>query len=107
MHAERDGWSPEEIARAAATNEKGLPRIDFIAEAQICPIYTGPLKIQKSRTRTVITVAGGAFEAREVLKQCTAQKSGCVPVGSEALSEIVKPRQPYGYDLVVQVVSFR
>jgi hypothetical protein len=104
MHAERAGWSPAEIARACSSNDKGLARIDFVAEAQSCPVCGGPVKTEKSRTRVVMTVAQGAFEAKEVLKRCAALQPGCAgSLGSRALSEIVKPRQRYGYDLIVQV----
>ncbi|MBW2734723.1 MAG: phage integrase N-terminal SAM-like domain-containing protein [Deltaproteobacteria bacterium] len=58
--------------------------------------------IRRSRTRTVVTLAEGMFEAKEVLKQC-AGKTICPTVGSSALAKLVKPRQRYGYDLVVHV----
>jgi hypothetical protein len=104
MHAERAGWSPAEIARACSSTDQGLPRIDFVAEAQSCPVCNGPVKTKKSRTRVVMTLEQGAFEAKEVLKQCASQQPGCAgSLGSQALSQIVKPRQRYGYDLIVQV----
>jgi hypothetical protein len=102
LHGERAGWSPSEVARAAAAEGTGLPRIDFVAEADHCGGCGGPLAVQKSKTRKVVTLAEGAFEAREVLKHC--DRPGCATnVGSEVLRGIVRPRQRYGYDLVVHV----
>lgn len=49
-----------------------------------------------------MTLAQGPFEAREVVKQCVA--SDCTQIlRSEALGRLVKPRQRYGYDLIVHV----
>jgi len=50
----------------------------------------------------VVTLAEGAFEAREVLKRC-ADSPACPVLGSEALARIVRRYQRYGYDLVVHV----
>jgi len=58
--------------------------------------------VRRSRTRTVATLAEGAFEAREVLKQC-ARRTTCPVVGSSTLAALVKARQRYGYDLIVHV----
>ena len=73
-----------------------------MAEAETCPRCGGPLDIQKSRTRTIVTLAEGTLEAREICKSCAGTKS-CPTVRSEALRRIVKPRQRYGYDLIVQI----
>ncbi len=58
--------------------------------------------MQKSKTRTVVTLGAGAFEAREVRKRCV-QGAGCPALGSAALARVVKPGQRYGYDLIVHV----
>ena len=76
--------------------------IDFVAEAHQCPACGGALRVQKSRQRTVVTWAEGAFRAREVLKQCT-QSAAWPVVGSSELARRVPSRQRYGYDLIVQV----
>lgn len=76
--------------------------IDFVAEAHQCPACGGALRVQKSRQRTVVTRAEGAFRVREVLKQCT-QNSACPVVGSSELARRVPSRQRYGYDLIVYV----
>ncbi|MDF1556406.1 MAG: hypothetical protein P1P84_25290 [Deferrisomatales bacterium] len=57
--------------------------------------------MQKTHTRTVITLAHGAFQARETRQVCDASPSVCPPVGSATLARLVKPRHRYGYDLVV------
>ena len=58
--------------------------------------------MQKSKTRTVVTLGAGAFEAREVRKRCV-QGADCPALGSAALARVVKPGQRYGYDLIVYV----
>lgn len=75
--------------------------IDFAAEAERCPTCGGALRVQKSKKRTVITLAEGAFEAREIRKQCA--KSCSVPSSSGVLRRLIRPGQRYGYDLIVHV----
>ena len=67
----------------------------------ICPFCSESLQIYKSKRKTVITVAHGAFEARETFKQC--DRVCAPPIGSEALRELVRPGQRYGYDVIVHV----
>jgi hypothetical protein len=59
------------------------------------------LHVQKSHTRTVVTLAHGAFQAREIIKQCAASPASHPTVRSAALPRLVQPRHRYGYDLVV------
>jgi len=88
---------------ARATSEAGgVPGIEFVAEAERCPVCDGTLKVYKSRSRQVITLAGGAFRAIETLKQCSEDSTHPV-LGSNALAGQVVPRQRYGYDLIVHV----
>ncbi|MBU1669923.1 MAG: DUF2924 domain-containing protein [Actinobacteria bacterium] len=56
----------------------------------------------KTRTRTVITLAEGGFEAREVLKRCD-RDALCPVVVSDELRHLVPLCQRYGYDLIVHV----
>jgi hypothetical protein len=49
----------------------------------------------------VVTLSHGPFEAREVHKWC--KDTSCPVVRSDALAHLVKPRQRYGYDLIVAV----
>lgn len=88
--------------RAAARVGNVLPRIDFPAEVERCPACERKMSVYKSRTRTVVTLAQGQFEAREILGRCDGD-AGCRPVGSEELRRLVPLRQRYGYDLVVHV----
>ena len=100
--AEQVGWSCAEIVRATAPKGCHLPRIDFVAEADSCAVCGTPHKVVRSKKRTVVTYAEGVFEAWEVQKECSADSSHPV-MKSEALSMIVRPRQRYGYDLIVHV----
>lgn len=88
------------MARACATPEGRYPVVEFVAEAETCPHCSRRLQIQKTRRRTVLTLAGGAFVAKEVIKACGA----CAEVfTSAALAHLVPPRKRYGYDLIVYV----
>ncbi|MCP4289414.1 MAG: hypothetical protein GY792_34175 [Gammaproteobacteria bacterium] len=80
----------------------GMPRIEFIAEAEQCPLCDGALKVYKTRSRQVITLEAGPFRAIEMLKRCNEDHAHPI-IGSNALARLVKPRQRYGYDLIVQV----
>lgn len=88
--------------RATAGTEHGLPGIDFVAEAEHCPLCGAPAQAQKSKRRRVVTVQAGAFVAREVRKRCARERTHPV-MASEQLSRLVPVRQSYGYDLIVQV----
>ncbi len=95
--ASQAGWAASERIRAAR-----LPCIDFVAEAQQCPVCGDDLHVQKSKRRSLTTLENGAFEAREVRKQCRSDRSHPVMV-SEQLSHLVPAGQRYGYDLIVHV----
>ena len=88
--------------RATAQPDAPLPCIDFIAEAEHCPVCAGAVWVQKSKQRLVVTAEAGAFLAREVRKRCATDKTHPVMV-SDRLSRLAPPRQSYGYDLIVQV----
>jgi len=88
--------------RAAARAGSALPRIDFAAEVERCPTCERETSVYKSRTRTVVTLAQGQFEARELLTRCDGDVD-CPVVGSKELRRLVPPRQRYGYDLIVYV----
>jgi len=90
------------VARATAGAPERLPCIDFVAEAEHCLVCGEAVQAQKSKRRLVVTVAAGAFVAREVRKRCASDSTHPVLV-SERLSRLVPPRQGYGYDLIVQV----
>jgi hypothetical protein len=77
------------------------PRVDFAPETELCPSCRADLQVQKIHTRTVVTLAHGAFQAREITKQCATSPAAHPTVRSSALARLVKPRHRYGYDLVV------
>ena len=79
-----------------------LARIDFIAEADNCAVCQAPLEVVRTKNRTVVTYAEGLFEALAVQKKCSAHAPHPV-IKSEALARIVRPRQRFGYDLIVYV----
>lgn len=56
----------------------------------------------RTKNRTVATYAEGLFEAVEVQKECSADSLHPV-IKSDALARIVRPRQRFGYDLIVYV----
>jgi len=89
------------MLRAVAGEDRTLPRLDFVAEAEQCPTCGGRVRVHKTRWRQVVTLAHGPLEIREILKRC--RDNGCPPVGSSALAQLVRPGQKYGYDLIVQV----
>lgn len=79
-----------------------MPCLDFPAEAENCSLCRAVLEVVKSKRRTVKTLAHGELQARELRKACPC----CLPrrtLGSRTLAQIVKPRQRFGYDLIVHV----
>lgn len=50
----------------------------------------------------MITLEAGSFRAIETLKQCSKEPTHPI-MGSSALTQVIKPRQRYGYDLIVHV----
>jgi hypothetical protein len=94
------------VARATAGAHAHIPCIDFVAEAEHCPVCGAAVHAHKSKRRRVVTVQAGAFVVREVRKRCGSDSTHPVMV-SERLSRLVPPRQGYGYDLIVQVALAR
>ena len=89
------------IARARHVSMAGRP-VDFRAEAASCPRCGAALRMQKSKTRRVATLATGTIEARETRKHCPQCPSLPVEVSRE-LAALAPPGQRYGYDLIVRV----
>ena len=83
---------------------KPLPRVDFIPEATTCPTCGRPLKVYRTESRRVSTLAHGRFEARERQLRCDRgvpeRRQGCPTMRSDELSLLVPPRQEFGYDLI-------
>ena len=78
-----------------------------LPETNACSRCAGPTLVLKSAERSIVTLAHGAFVAREVTRTC---KDGCrEPSGkrtllrSQALARLVAPGGVYGYDLEVRV----
>jgi hypothetical protein len=102
VHARQAGWSAQEVTRATRNGAGGAPCIEFVAEAERCPVCGAALSVYKTRSRQVVTLAAGPFEATETLTRC--RNDAAHPVmGSSALARQVLPRQRYGYDLIVHV----
>jgi len=74
----------------------------LIAEAEQCPVCAGAIAVYKTRYRRISTLETGVLQVKETLKQCREYPSHPV-LGSQALARLVKPRQHYGYDLIVHV----
>jgi len=90
------------MARATAGAGEPFPCIEFVAEAQACPVCAGPVRVQKSKRRTVFTFQSGVLKAKEVRKKCTGDATHPI-MCSDELARLVKPHQRYAYDLVVHV----
>ena len=100
--AQRAGWSATEIVRTTVESGKSFPCIEFIAEAEECPICASPVQVQKSKRRKVITLQSGILNVKEVRKKCTGNTTHPV-MCSDTLSRLVRPHHRYGYDLIVHV----
>jgi hypothetical protein len=90
------------MVRATVETGESFPCIEFVAEAEACPICASPVQVQKSKRRTVFTFQSGVLNVKEVRKQCVRDATHPV-MCSDALSRLVKPHQRYAYDLVVHV----
>lgn len=93
--------------RCLASGAVGLT-VSALPESDSCPRCAGPTYVLKTVPRRhVVTLAHGAFVAREVVRACS---SGCrEPSGqqtlqrSQLLASQVAPGAVYGYDLEVHV----
>lgn len=90
------------MVRAMAKTGDVLPCVEFVAEAEKCPVCAGEVQVQKSKRRKVVTFQAGEFVAKEVRKQCIHDVTHPI-MSSETLAHLVKSRQRYGYDLIVYV----
>lgn len=70
-------------------------------DADSCPECQAKLRVQKSKRRRVITMAHGPFDAREIRMYCRGVAHHVL--APTQLSQLVKPGQRYGYDLIVHV----
>lgn len=90
------------MVRTTADDSGAASCVDFVADAEHCSVCGGILHAQKSKRRLVTTLEVGTFQAREVRKVCSVDRSHPV-IASERLSCLVPHGQGYGYDLLVQV----
>ncbi|WP_200241644.1 hypothetical protein [Lamprobacter modestohalophilus] len=79
--------------RATARTQEPIPCIDFVAEAERCPLCGKAVQAQKSKRRRVVTVAAGAFVARKIRKCCSSGDSSHPVLVSEKLSGLVPAQQ--------------
>jgi len=107
IHAERAGWSQQQIGRVLTEQGRPLPRVDFVPGISCCPGCQAPLGVYKTHTRTVLTLAQGHFQAKQTQLRCdcnaTEPSKSCPTIRSEELSGLVPPGQSFGYDLIVSV----
>lgn len=95
-----DAPSPDG-ASIEASCEPSPPQVHFGPETGACTRCGAQLHVQKTHTRTVVTLAYGEFVAHETVLECAASPCPCPTVGSPTLARLVKPGYRYGYDLVV------
>ena len=98
----RLGWSGAQCAHASASADGALACVEFIAEQRRCPQCGGEMSVEKTRTRVVMSIQAGAFQAKEVFTRCARERSH-PRRGSRSLSRLVKSRQRYSVDLIVYV----
>jgi hypothetical protein len=76
------------------------PAVPFGLEPEHCPHCAKPLKVLKTRERSVVTLHIGGFQARETIGIC----DGCRRTyGSQELARLVPSGCNFGYDILVYV----
>jgi hypothetical protein len=86
-------WSPAFLFAEPPTVSFGLERED-------CPRCSKPLKVLKTKRRSVVTLHIGKFVAAETIGICT----GCQrSYGSQELARLVPATCNFGYDILVYV----
>ena len=98
--AAQAGWEPCRIDR---TTER--VSVDFASEVSVCGQCGRHLRVVKTQTRRVITLAQGEFAAREIIRWCPWCRSEVRR--SRALQNLVPRCQRYGYDLITHVALQR
>ncbi len=90
------------MIRATAEAGEAHPCMEFIAEAEQCPVCARSVQVQKSKRRNIVTFRSGVLNVREVRKKCSHNAAHPV-LCSDELARLVKPHQRYAHDLVVHV----
>lgn len=78
-----------------------MVELDFEPADRQCPRCGADLRSQKTKTRTLTTLAAGTFRAREIRRRCP--RCTAPPLVSQQLADLAPPGQRYGYDLIVWV----
>jgi len=100
--AELIGWEPSRTDRVL-----GHPAtLDFPAEDVACARCGSSATVYKTTRRTVVTLAQGRIEAREIQRICRGHPEPQVQ-RSRVLAELVPRGQRYGYDLITRVGCLR
>ena len=76
------------------------PTINFYPEFEICPLCGSKLQVQKTQSKTVVTLDIGAFTARETCLKCTCHDE---VYGSTELRALVPDHGTFGFDVIVHV----
>jgi len=76
------------------------PTVHFYPEIHECPACGSMLHVQKTRTKTVVTMDIGAFHARETVLFCPHDQTVFT---SEQLRSLVPERSTFGFDVIVEV----
>lgn len=77
-----------------------IPTVHFYPELEKCPECGCKLNVQKTRTKTVVTMDIGAFRARETVLLCPHDQTVFT---SQQLRSLVPERGTFGFDVIVQV----
>lgn len=77
-----------------------MPTVRFFPELQSCPHCNAKLCVQKSRSRTLVTMEIGAFRAKETVLRCPHEQR---VFSSEQLRVLAPSRCRFGYDVMVHV----
>jgi hypothetical protein len=76
------------------------PTVHFYPENHECPICGSRLHVQKTRTKTVVTMDIGAFGAKETVLFCPQDQTTFI---SEQLRRLVPEGGTFGFDVIVEV----
>ena len=77
-----------------------MPTIHFYPEVENCPHCNSELRVRKSSSKTVVTMAIGAFRAKETVLQCCHDQ---IAFPSEQLRALAPAKCTFGYDVLVHV----
>jgi hypothetical protein len=79
------------------------PTLHFSPKEQKCPICKANLRVQKTWTKTVVTMDIGAFRARETVLICPHNHTTFV---SDQLRSLAPANGTFGFDVIVKVGYF-